>query len=326
MLGIGAIRDSAAQRRETSRVDLSLVLTNAASLVVGAMLTYLGSKVPSIRRRVASGARRFFRVVNRLRRFVFAYRYTRLHTRAEFVSRRKSASLQLLDLTLFRWFDKHPHLFPHVKHALRTNESELVKRRATELLWDHKRADQLQVNDILDTPNGTRAHVMWVAHNDKRIFALLDASESGSTSYEPLREETVRVVRGNWCPIEDCERCTMTTDQIRTIGAFWWKAKDAEQRVFHFEQHVRALRVENASDFEDVFEGLSDHESIARTGRANREFTERSPNNNDLPANTLGELRTLVDSGWTFNVTRIGKHQYFSGVIVSDWDGPADDT
>ena len=292
------------------------MLTNAVSLVVGGLLMYIGRKIPAVRRRVTSGARWLFRTVNCLRKFVFASKRTRRHARADFISRRDGLSLPVLEFTLLRWYDKHPDLVEYVRHVRLKNRSEKVKREVAKLLWDVKEAWQLQVNDIVLNVGGGPGHVLWVDTSGERVFALLEASANSARWYDPPRTREVMVVRGSWCPIEDCQYCKMTEDQIRTLGALWRNANEAEQKANRLENHVRSQRVTEPSDVEEILEGLSDSEQIARTGEGD--------SGHDLPASTVGELRTLAEAGWTFNVTRLAEHRYFSGVLVSEWAQPVD--
>ena len=297
-------------------MDWSLVLTNAVSLVLGGLLTHIGRKTPAVRLRVISGVRWLFRTVNSLRKFVFASKRTRRHARASFMSRRNGLSLPVLEFTLLRWYDKHPDLIKYVRHVRLNNRSENVKREVAKLLWDVKEAWQLRVNDILLNVGDGPSHVLWVDTSGERVFALLEASANGARWYEPPRAREVMVVRGSWCPIEDCQYCKMTEDQISTLGALWHNAHEAERKANRLENHVRSQRVTEPSDVAEILEGLSDSEQIARTGEGG--------SGNDLPASTVGELKALAEAGWTFNVTRIAEHRYFSGVLVSEWAQPVD--
>lgn len=297
-------------------MEPSSLLTYVLPAVAGGAVTFVGTKLPQVRRKVWAALVRLSRALNYARRFVFASRRTRRHARASFVSRRDGLSLPVLEFTLLRWYDKHPDLIEYVRHVRLNNRSENVKREVAKLLWDIKEAWQLQVNDIVLNAGGSHGHVLWVDTSDERVFALLEASANSARWYEPPRTREVMVVRGSWCPIDDCQYCELTENQIRTLGALWHNANEAERKANRLEYHARRQRVREPSDVEEILEGLSDSEQIARTGEGD--------SGHDLPASTIGELRALAEVGWTFDVTRIVEHRYFSGVLVSEWAQPVD--
>ncbi|WP_323673038.1 hypothetical protein [Candidatus Poriferisodalis multihospitum] len=305
-------------------MDLGALLAVIVTAVVTASVSLVVGKLSAVRRGLASGVRRVVRAFNYVRRFVFASRRTRRHARADFVSRRNGLSLPALGITLFRWYDRHPDLIEYMLRVVRKNRSETVRREVAELLWVNKPASQLRVNDIVHRHQYTVGHVLWVeADSDsERILAVLDATASTEQTFQPMRDETVRVVRGEWCPIDDCRYCEMTPRQIETIGAMWAKANEAKAELRRLKREFRSGKVNSAEEARSMLAGLADSELIARYGHGRSSNSQSAASGVELPAGTVGEVISLADSGWSFHITRLAEHARFCGVLVSDWLPP----
>lgn len=303
-------------------MDFGSLPTIAVTAAVTALVSLAIGKLSSVRRVFGSGLRSVGRALNYGRRFAFASRRTWRHARADFVSRRRGLSLPVLGITLFRWYDKHPDLIEQMLRVLRKNRSENVRREVARLLWDRKPASKLRVNDIVHTEGGTAGHVLWVDTEGEQVLALVDVSDRDAQFFHPARTAEVRIARGDWCPMDSCQYCTMTEGQVRTLGALWRKADEAERKASRLEKDVKFKHVRQPQDVDEVLDGLSDAEQIALIGGPQYEHAQRFSDDRDLPASTVGDLKALARSGWKLDVTRIAEHRHFSGVLVSRWHGP----
>ena len=292
------------------------------SAVVGAVALYVLQRIPVVWGALRDGITRVGNAVNHIRKFVLARKATRLEARSAFMSRRNSVSLVLLELTLFRWYDKHGGLLPYVKHVQEKHKNERVRRTAYNLLWDDKPAAELKVGDIVDNRDGARGHVLHIRHDEDATRVLWHAIHESTSDRAFPTDGSVRVTRGGWCPLDDCRYCDMAPSIRTEIGDWWWRLKEAQKEANRLRRGGENYMVSNVEDADSALHGIADYELVRAAGGKAMQAPDHYDYGPITSAQSVAELKTLAREGWQFQILRCPGYDNLPPVIISNWRPP----
>lgn len=285
------------------------VLIDILGPVVGAVVGYFLGNIPAARKKLRGGLKRMVAAADHVRRFLLARKKTRLHARAAFMSRRRNIALAVLELTLFRWYEKNPDLLPHIQSVHENHSNERVKTAAYKLLYDNKKALELEIGDIVELRDKQTWHVLFIyRRDDDFVDVLLEATPRAKSSITLHKERTARVARGGWCIVPDCRYCAMGPDLCQEIGYWWWERKKLSAELQQFKSHGVVHSVANTEDADKAFENFQDGEKIGkmyvRTMNPPEILGENDADSSISSVETVGGLKNLAEDGWKFKVLR----------------------
>ena len=301
-----------------------MIIPAAIAAIVGVLAGYVLQKIPALRARAWSSLKRTIGTLNRVRRFLLARKSTRIDTRAAFMSRRQNASLALLELTLFRWFEKNVDLLPHVLSVYTNHKNELVRTAASDLLWMNKPARMLQLGDIVRRrdDNSDYGHIVHLVRDDEGVHVTWDATH-GSTSRGFIRNEAlIPVTRRGWCPLSGCRYCDMGLDLCKEIGEWWWSREDARKEAARLRRGGENFMVESAEDAEKALHGIGDYEPIGTMGGKAMHAPDHYDYGPIASAQLVADLKRLADEGWKFQILRCPGYDHLPTAMISNWRPP----
>ena len=304
-------------------MELKVIIPAAITGLVGVMAGYILQKLPLLHTRIWCSIKRLGATLNWLRRFAIARKSTRIRARASFMSHRNKASQALLELTLFRWFEKDVTLVPCVLKVYANHQNELVRSAAAALLWSDQTVNALQPGDIVRRDDNACSHVVHIARDNDRAQVTWDVSHNGtSRSVLPI-DHVVKVTRRSWCTAPSCRYCRMGTNLCREIGEWWWSREEARRDVNRLRQGGDFYRVRSVEDARIALQGVGDHESIVKIGERSPEAPEHLDYGPFMAARTVAELRLLAQNGWNFQVTICAEYDHLPPVLVYNWIPPS---
>ena len=292
------------------------------SAVVGAVAVYVLQRIPLVWGALRDGTTRVGNAVNHIRKFVLARKTTRLVARSAFMSRRNSVSLVLLELTLFRWYDKHGGLLPYVKHVQEKHKNERVRTAAYSLLWDDKPPTELKVGDIVDNRDGARGHVLHIRHDEDATRVLWHAIHGSTSGTAFPTDGSVRVTLGGWCPLDDCRYCDMAPSIRTEIGDWWWRLEEAQEEANRLRRGGENYMVSNVEDADSALHGIADYELVRAAGGKAMQAPDHYDYGPITSAQSVAELKTLAREGWQFQILRCPGYDNLPPVIISNWCPP----
>ena len=229
----------------------------------------------------------------------------------------------MLELTLFRWYDKRGELWPYVVRVHEAHKLERVRAEAYNLLWKDKPSKELAVGDIVNNPAGHCGHVLHIRHDEDATRVLWDATPSTTSGKAFGPSTSVRVTRGGWCPLPECRYCEMSFDQAREIGEWWWGKEQASDEAKRLRRGGEIYLVSSVEDADRAFEGIGDWEPIGRMGGRAMHAPETHDGEPAKSAETVADLKLLASEGWEFQVLRCEDYDHLPKVVMFDWCPPA---